>query len=56
MKEPNKLVCSIPQPESLASDKNSNLLAQFLSYEGNEVFWIRTLEPYFIILYFIPVS
>ncbi len=46
MNEPNKLECSITQPESLASDKHSNLLGQFLSYKGNEVFRIHTLEPY----------
>ncbi len=28
--------------ERLASDKQTNLLGQFLSYEENEVFWIRT--------------
>ncbi len=46
MKESNKLVCSIPQLESLTSEKHSNLLDQFLSYEENEIFWIHTLEPY----------
>ena len=29
--------------ERLTSDKHSNLLGQFLSYEENEVLWIRTL-------------
>ncbi len=28
----------------LTSDKHSNLLDQFLSYEENEVLWIRTLK------------
>jgi len=28
--------------ERLTSDKRSNLLDQFLSYEENEVFWICT--------------
>jgi len=27
----------------LISDKHSNLLGQFLSYEENEVLWIHTL-------------
>ncbi len=29
--------------ERLTSDKHSNLLGQFLSYNENEVLWIRTL-------------
>ena len=32
--------------EMLTSDKHSNLLGQFLSYEENEVLWIRTLGLY----------
>jgi hypothetical protein len=43
MNRPNKLDCSIPKLETLTSDKCSNLLEQFLSYEENEVLWIRTL-------------
>jgi hypothetical protein len=30
--------------ERLTIDKHSNLFGQFLSYEENEVLWIRTLE------------
>jgi len=44
------------QLETLTSDKHSNLLGQFLSYEENEVLWIRTLEPlldHFLGQYFI---
>ncbi len=40
----------------LTNDKHSNLLGQFLSYEENEVLWIRTLEPlldHFLRQYFI---
>ncbi len=31
--------------ERLISDKHSNLLGQFLSYEENEVLWMRTQGP-----------
>ncbi len=30
------------KPERLTSAKQSNLLGQFVSYEENEVLWIRT--------------
>ncbi len=39
----NKLDCSITQLETHTSDKCSNLLGQFLSYEKNKVLWIRIL-------------
>ncbi len=42
MNRPNKLDCFITQLEMLTSYKHSNLFCQFLSYEENEVLWIRT--------------
>ncbi len=32
--------------ERLATEKHSGLLGPFLSYEENEVLWIRAREPY----------
>jgi hypothetical protein len=37
--------------ERLTSDKHSNLLGQFLSYEKNEALWIRTQIPNFNFLF-----
>ncbi len=31
--------------ERFTSAKHSNLFGQFISYEENEVLWIRTMEP-----------
>ncbi len=33
--------------ETLVSEKHSSLLGPFVSYEENEVLWIRTQRPYF---------
>jgi hypothetical protein len=48
MNQPNKPDCFITLLERLTSDKPSNLLGQFLSYEENEVLWIRT-QIFFIL-------
>jgi hypothetical protein len=44
MNQPIKLDCHITL--KLESDKCSNLLGLFISYEGNEVLWIQPLGPY----------
>ncbi len=44
MNGPLKLVLPYTSQESLAMEKHSSLLNLFISYEGNEVLWIRIMR------------
>ncbi len=44
--EPNKLEGLLRASPAKCNIQHASLLGPFMSYKGNEVLWIRPLEPY----------